>query len=346
MMDGQASTQQQTEATLRAREAELARVQRMAYRVAGTIHIAYATPAGEALIQTYVSDAAPGGGDIPVPSGALLIDETAQTSDMTIIVDQSGNTITVYTNGVGANFTASNFSSIYIRGSAFNDYLKITENVSLPAIIYGRAGADTIYGGEGNDQIDGGDGATVPNPNGFGNIQVGNVIQGRGGNDYIYGGSSDDTLFGGAGDDRILGGPGLNLIYGEDGNDTLVGGNRGDGMFGAAGDDSLDGGDGGDYLDGGAGNDTLLGGTGNDRLNGSNGVDSLEGGDGDDILHGGRGDDRLFGNDGRDTLFGDANADFIRTGGNNGRFGDILLDIVYYDVSDTVSGTATRLVVI
>ncbi|MDB5327372.1 MAG: type secretion target repeat protein, partial [Phycisphaerales bacterium] len=310
----------------------------LAYRVAGTIHIAYATPAGEALMQTYVNSAGSGGGDIPVPSGALLIDETAQTADTTIIVDQSGNTITVYTNGVGANFTASNFSSIYIRGSAFNDYLKITENVSLPAIIYGRAGADTIYGGEGNDQIDGGDGGNIPDD---GTTVVtrnaGNVIQARGGNDYIYGGSSDDTLFGGAGADRILGGPGQNLIYGEDDNDTLIGGNRGDGIFGAAGDDSLDGGDGGDYLDGGAGADTLTGGTGNDRLNGSNGVDSLEGGDGDDILHGGRGDDRLFGNDGRDTLFGDANADFIRTGGNNGRFGNILLDIVYYDVSDTVS---------
>lgn len=328
----------------------------MAYRIPGIIHIAYATPAGEALMQTYLSDVAPGtGSEVPVPGGALLIDLTATPPDAVLQVSQGATQIFVTTNGVQSTFTLSNFTSIYVRGTAGNDFIRFGQSVTLPAIIYARAGGDSVFGGSGDDQIDGGDGGmmdvTDPETGVITPVEIGNAIQARGGNDYVYGGSSNDTVFGGAGDDRLLAGPGINVVYGEDGNDTVLGGNRADGLFGNAGQDDLQGNDGGDNLDGGTGNDLLDGGDGNDRLFGNNGQDTLIGGLADDVLSGGRGDDTLFGNDGRDTLFGGANADRLRGGGvgfipgrNNG--GIEPLDIVYYDGLDTLEGRATRLVVI
>ncbi|HEX8325208.1 MAG TPA: calcium-binding protein [Tepidisphaeraceae bacterium] len=325
----------------------------MAYRIPGLIHIAYATPAGEALMQTYLSDGGGGGGEAAVPGGALLIDLTAQTPGVVLEVQQGNNQILVFTNGVQSTFNLANYTSIYVRGTPGNDFLRLSSGVTLPSIIYARAGGDTVYGGSADDQIDGGEGGTLdttdPETNIVTSEPIGNSINGRDGNDYVYGGASNDTVYGGGGDDRLLSGPGRNLVYGEEGSDTIIGGSRADALIGGEDNDTITGGDGGDYIDGRQGDDSLDGGDGTDRLDGGNGSDTLSGGLGDDVLHGGRGIDTVFGNDGRDTLFGDAGADRLRGGGVGPNYiddgsGDIpRLDIYYYDLLDTSEGQSVRI---
>src|SRR5207253_4518260 len=79
-------------------------------------------------------------------------------------------------------------------------------------IIYGLAGGDTIsadgtsipvviYGGDGNDTLTGGSG-----------------------DDIIFGGAGDDVITGGAGNDFLIGGMGKDRIVGSAGNDILVAG--------------------------------------------------------------------------------------------------------------------------
>ncbi|MGC4030614.1 MAG: calcium-binding protein [Tepidisphaeraceae bacterium] len=321
----------------------------LGYRVPGLIHLAWATSAGEAIIQAYQDDSGGGTGDeVAVPTDALLIDGTGSTA-LIIEVGRDAVNYNVYVNGVLTTYDIDDYTSLYIRGSTENDFIRISNAITIPAIVYARAGANTVFGGSGDDSIDGGSGGTITITDEDGNettAYVGNAIQARAGDDYVYGGADADTIFGGGGDDRLLGGPGRNLVYGENGNDTLIAGNRGDGLIGGSGNDSLRGGDGGDYLEGNNGDDTLDGGDGNDRINGGNGNDEMYGGLGADVMNGGRGSDSLYGNDGRDTLYGGQGADLLRGGGNS-RSGGILVgtrlyDIVYYDLLDVVEGESTR----
>lgn len=195
--------------------------------------------------------------------------------------------------------------------------------VTIPVVVDGGAGNDSLDASLGDSTLRGGTG-----------------------NDTLRGESGNDTLDGGDGDDHIRGGAG---------NDTLHGGAGNDQLFGEDGDDVLDGGAGNDEFDGfiaglantGAGADTYIGGPGEDRFSywtrsapvsvtldgiandgeageGDNihpDVDEVGGGSGDDILIGSDGDDYLWGSDGNDTIRG--------LGGNDklqGNDGDDLVD--------------------
>lgn len=155
----------------------------------------------------------------------------------------------------------------YVDGTGFNDVIDLSGN-TVPVIIIGGAGNDTLTGGSANDNIDGGAGD--------------DTINGNGGDDTLNGGAGDDTINGGTGNDNISGGVGNDKLYGDEGNDTISG---------DAGDDELFGGTGNDTLNGGIGEDKLYGESGNDTLNGGDGNDYLNGGADGDVISGGAGND-------------------------------------------------------
>lgn len=115
---------------------------------------------------------------------------------------------------------------------------------TLPNLIQGTNGSDTINGTDGDD-----------------------AIYGLNGDDRIYGGIGHDLLSGGAGNDRMWGGWG---------NDTLVGDDGDDHLHGEWGDDRLDGGAGNDTMHGGHGNDVFIPGTGNDVIYGDADYDIVD----------------------------------------------------------------------
>ena len=137
--------------------------------------------------------------------------------------------------------------------------------VTIPTMLDGGFGNDTITGGSGNDTILGNQGR--------------DLINGGAGDDNINGGADDDTLTGGAGTDTLSVTANTTLTIGANqttgnGTDTFsefegavltggVGNNRLDAsgatfdvtLFGLSGDDTLLGGAGDDSLDGGEGTD-------------------------------------------------------------------------------------------
>ena len=131
-----------------------------------------------------------------------------------------------------ASYPKSGVNTVKLIGSNQVDRLEL--HSSIPGIIEGWGGADTLVGGSSADRILGGAGD--------------DHISGYGGNDTLEGGGGMDYLLGGAGNDVLLGGAERDFIYGE------------------ADHDYLDGGEGHDYLSGGAGMDGLYGGAGEDSL--------------------------------------------------------------------------------
>lgn len=104
---------------------------------------------------------------------------------------------------------------------------------SLPSLMYGKGGDDTIWGGTGDDEIYGGTGndILIGSPNSTSDAGNGkDVLYGEEGDDQLYGAGDNDKLYGGLGNDRLqgyagndllAGGTGYNTLYGEEGNDTF-----------------------------------------------------------------------------------------------------------------------------
>jgi Ca2+-binding RTX toxin-like protein len=143
-----------------------------------------------------------------------------------------------------------------------NDMILIDTDLTLPVIVYGGDGDDSIRGGADNDSLFGGRGN--------------DTLEGGNGRDELHGGDQDDTLEGGEHNDTLWGEGGVDLLRGQEGNDNL------------------DGGEDGDTLEGGIDNDTLTGGSGRDTLKGENGTDELNGGSNLDDLDGGPQKDKLI----------------------------------------------------
>ena len=206
----------------------------------------------------------------------------------------------------------------------------VMNGTSLPAVIIGGDGADSLWGGSAKDTLDGGNGddLVVGLPP-FGSTDTGDVIKGGAGNDKLYGMAGDDSIDDGAGDDWLKGGSG---------NDSLGGGLGKDDVRGDAGTDTvnytrslpltvslddiaddgrssegdnvhtdvenIDGGDGDDLFQGSDAPNTIWAGVGHDYVNGRGGPDSLYGSYGDDEMTGWSGDDTISGGSGNDNLHG------------------------------------------
>jgi Ca2+-binding RTX toxin-like protein len=212
---------------------------------------------------------------------------------------------------------------------------------TVPLILAGGPGDDTLVGGDGRDLLHGGLGndlldgaASTPGGNGAtwqvapGPVVVdlsANAASGADGNDVVMnvtsvlGSSYDDTLRGTNATDSLAGGPGNDTLIGLDGDDELAG---------HAGTDSLDGGNGTDYANyaaapagvtvdltagiaqGGEGNDTLAGieraiGTQYpDQLIGDAASNLFFGLAGNDVIEGRGNDDGIYAGDGNDHVTG------------------------------------------
>src|ERR1051325_719577 len=121
-------------------------------------------------------------------------------------------------NGKQFNFKTSAIKRITIDGRAGDDLVQVgvsgSFNVcgafhppypvpfqpSIPTLLIGGNGSDTLIGGSGKDRMYGGPGS-----------------------DNLYGGTNDDRLRGGAGDDVLTGGAGHDRLLGQAGNDFLNG---------------------------------------------------------------------------------------------------------------------------
>ncbi len=252
-----------------------------------------------------------------------------------------------------------------------NDLVSVDSSITLPVLIVGGGGNDTLIGGGGNDTLMGFDGD--------------DALRGGLGADLLDGGNGTDladysertngvvvtldgldndgepgeldrvltnveNVMGGAGNDTITGSDGPNVLYGLAGKDFLLG---------LGGNDSLVGGAGNDTLRPGLGKDTLVGGAHSDMADysernvplflsnddvaddGAAGENDLIGSDVERII-GGSADDLfdLFTNG--STAFGMGGADTIRgTDGNDALFGGDGDDQIFgFGGNDYIEGNA------
>lgn len=149
-----------------------------------------------------------------------LIDVSKNASDK-IVVQIDGQTDP--SNPAGYDVAA--IQQIRIDGGPGNDQIDVNGNVSIPCLILGGKGNDTITGGAGNDTVDGGVGG-----------------------DWIDGGDGDDSLLGGTKNDTLHGSNDDDIINGGKGNDSLDGGSGEDIIQNDLGRDSSTGGSGGDLF--------------------------------------------------------------------------------------------------
>jgi Ca2+-binding RTX toxin-like protein len=118
-------------------------------------------------------------------------------NDQVEVLKQSSQTIIVKAK-LGSNplltqtFTASTVNEVHIYLADGCDYGFVSQNLTIPATMFGGDGVDKLVGGNGNDALLGGDGC--------------------------------DLLIGRHGYDLMIGGAGMDLIIGESGSDILIAG--------------------------------------------------------------------------------------------------------------------------
>ena len=115
-----------------------------------------------------------------------------------------------------------------MSGGGGNDNVTIATAITIPTILDGGAGDDSLRGGNGNDLIFGGDGRdTILSNNGDDDVDAGagdDTVTGGVGRDLLLGGVGNDTLRGGDSNDFLIGGLGADQLFGDNGNDIVVGG--------------------------------------------------------------------------------------------------------------------------
>jgi len=288
-------------------------------------------------------------------------DDTADGGggDDLVVLDDADDANDSFEGGSGANdrlILANGYGSFGMTGlygfesftGGDGDDVVDWSAATVPVVLRGNAGNDTLTGGAGADLLTGGAGNDTLTGGGEADTLYGNTgsdtLSGGGGNDRLYGDNDDDVLSGGDGDDTLYTGSGDDTADGGDGddlvvladandvNDSVEGGVGNDdtlllangygsfAMSGLHGFERFTGGDGNDAIDwsgatarvvmrGNGGNDTLRAGSGNDLLTGGPGSDALYGGQGHDRLYGDAGEDHLIGGGGDDRLYGGADAD-------------------------------------
>ena len=184
---------------------------------------------------------------VKLVGNGLLLAHGRRDADTIVFSLESGDAtkLDVTIDGATTTFNVADVKRILAIGGKGNDSITIDETngaITIPAILIGGNGNDTLTGGSGND-----------------------ILIGGNGNDVLSGGAGNDRIIGGNGDDVENGGDGNDILLGVHGNDTLAGGNGDDVLIGGGGADSLDGGDGNDVLiDHGRAGGTLTGGNGDD----------------------------------------------------------------------------------
>lgn len=124
-------------------------------------------------------------------NGNLVI--TGSRNNDNVVVNRSGQQIAVFAGGQNiGSFSLASVSRIQVNGFAGNDFIEISPQVTVNAILDGGAGNDVLLAGGGNDILLGGAGN--------------DVLIGRGGRDILIGGDGRDILNGGNGDDLLIGG--------------------------------------------------------------------------------------------------------------------------------------------
>jgi Ca2+-binding RTX toxin-like protein len=253
------------------------------------------------------------------PGGAPVADSIQLTQD--------GGVLAVSVNSVRQTFDVGQITRITVDAGGGNDKISLqnadgSQGVTIPSVITGGNGNDSIVGGIAAD-----------------------LISGAGGNDLINGGLGNDSLLGGAGDDTLLGGRGLDTLNGglgsfssgSDGSDLLDGGRDEDtAQYTFRLDDlhiSLDGvvndgaaGEGDQILNiedvfSGNGNDVITGSADRNFFSGSGGQDTIDAMAGNDVIFGSRQTDTLAGGDGTDIIFAvDGKRDQITPGTEGNKF--------------------------
>ncbi len=262
-------------------------------------------------------------GSDPSSIDTLKVDLSTASSDIVYVGPGSADNKVIVSNRVWIK-EFSNIELVEVTGSSSADEIFISPTLTLPVIVYGLGGADTIKAGGGAAFIEGGDGADTITGSTFIDF-----IFGGSGADNIFGDDGTDVLIGGTGPDTIKGWRDDDLIYGDQvsgssgGADTIDGGTGNDAIFAGPDADTVDGGLGNDTIDGGAGADTITGGDGRDDIKGGSGGDTISGGLGNDTLDGGSGADTINGDGHRDTIAGGTGNDILDGNGAS--------DIVYGD---------------
>jgi hypothetical protein len=139
---------------------------------------------------------------VGVNGGVLQIVGTSSNENMIVTKTSTHYSVTAtfLPNPPHRSFAIDAVQSIHILGCEGDDNIVITPTVSIPTLIEGGSGNDTITGGSGED-----------------------VILGGSGNDSIKAGAGNDVVVGAGGVDWIEGGSGRDVLIGGDGNDTLAG---------------------------------------------------------------------------------------------------------------------------
>ncbi len=269
---------------------------------------------------------------IQLNAGDLLITGTASSDRATVSLDDPTTLRVRVVTGVETvqqTFALSSVSRIVFDAGAANDRFEFATPLTVPVILSGGDGNDTLIGSSGNDTLTGGlgedclyggdgtdrviesasfgfdvfefslnlkSGLTIAEHNHLGSIEEVDLTGGTG-DDTLQAANFPGraTLRGGGGNDVLSGTADADFLDGGDGADSILGRSGGDNLFGGAGNDTLQGELGNDTIDGGADADIVLGQQGNDSLVGGTGRDVLIGSVGNDSVDGGDGDDLVLG---------------------------------------------------
>jgi Ca2+-binding RTX toxin-like protein len=334
------------------------------------IVVSVTTPAGARVVLDLSDGALRDGADDPIDvDGNAGIDELRIQGGDAGVAITCGNLGCNLDGGPNPDVVVSQFEVAAVDGGPGNDIFKATGGdgtgsyFSLPVLLTGGGGNDTLTGAGASDTLQGGEGDDTLTGN-----TGDDVLLGGAGTDSLDGGLLNDGLDGGAGNDTVRGGDGSDVLENSPGDDLLDGGaqnpvGEGDrvshGAMAAAG--TLAGGvtldlaAAGPQATGGAGTDTLMsieavGGTPfDDVLRGTDANNRLTGGDGNDLIEGRALQDRIDGGNGNDTLLLGPNEDTASGGSGADRIDSVdggfdtvdcgaEVDAITADAGDSITG--------
>jgi uncharacterized protein (TIGR03118 family) len=128
---------------------------------------------------------------VTLTGGELVIDGSREADHVDVTLSR-GAIVVSSDNHKIASFDAASVSRIWFNGWAGDDHITIAQEITVPAILDGGAGNDTLSAGGGNTILLGGTGD--------------DDLRGSSGRDILIGGEGSDRLRGGSGDDLLVGG--------------------------------------------------------------------------------------------------------------------------------------------